>query len=109
MSLQPIKLGERRSPGTQFQPGTVPLNRLPVGSVTLRRRRREGDQRAWVKVAEPNVWRPRAVVVWESENGPVPHGKVVHHVDGDPLNDEPSNLAALTRAEHQRVHHSNVP
>lgn len=109
MALPPIAKGERRSPATQFGAGHRPSNRLPVGSVTVRRRSRDGDKRAWVKVDEPNVWRPRAIVVWESANGPVPAGHVVHHIDGDPLNDEPTNLTALSRAEHQRVHHSSTP
>ncbi len=30
--------------------------------------------------------------------------EVVHHVDGDPLNNELSNLVVLSRAEHQRLH-----
>ena len=30
--------------------------------------------------------------------------EVVHHVDGNPLNNDPANLVVLTRAEHQRMH-----
>jgi hypothetical protein len=30
--------------------------------------------------------------------------EVVHHVDGNPLNNEPANLVVLTRSEHQRLH-----
>ena len=30
--------------------------------------------------------------------------EVVHHVDGDPLNNDPDNLVVLTRAEHARLH-----
>jgi hypothetical protein len=30
--------------------------------------------------------------------------EVVHHLDYDPLNNDPDNLAVLTRAEHMRLH-----
>jgi len=28
----------------------------------------------------------------------------VHHIDGDPLNNDPKNLVVLTNAEHQKLH-----
>jgi hypothetical protein len=80
-------------------------NRLPVGSVTIRtRHKRGGERRAWVKVAEPNVWKLRAVLVWEEHHGPVPRGMVVHHEDGDKLNDVISNLKMMSKAEHLAEH-----
>jgi len=30
--------------------------------------------------------------------------EIVHHGDGNPLNNDPSNLVVLSRAEHQRLH-----
>lgn len=30
--------------------------------------------------------------------------EVVHHVDGNPLNNDPDNLVTLSRSEHQRLH-----
>lgn len=98
-----IKPGERRSPATQFKPGQAARNKLPLGSVT-ERSDPNGRTRAWVKVAEPNVWKLRAVVAWEAINGPLPLGKVVHHRDHNSLNDDPANLVALTRAEHIAEH-----
>jgi hypothetical protein len=98
-----IKPGQRLSPRTEFQPGQPAHNRLPVGSLTIRMR--FGSQRAFVKIAEPNVWRERAKVVWEAAHGmALPRGMVVHHKDRDPLNDDISNLAAMTRAEHAAEH-----
>lgn len=98
--------GERPSPGTEFKPGQPAPNKLPVGSVTVRTFR--GVRRAWVKVAEPNVWRERAKVVWESRHGPIPRGMVIHHRDRDTLNDAPSNLACLTRRQHAEEHADEV-
>lgn len=102
-NLTPAPRGERRSPDTEFRVGQPAPNWLPVG--TVHTRTQQGDRpRAWVKVAEPNVWRPRAIVVWESEHGPIAPGRVVHHVNEDPMDDRLCNLDALTRAEHVRRH-----
>ena len=98
-----IKPGQRLSIATEIKPGTPAHNHLPVGSERVRREER-GKLRAWVKVAEPSRWRLRAVVVWEKTHGPLPAGKVVHHRDRNSLNDNPSNLQALTRAEHTAEH-----
>lgn len=93
--------------GGTFQAGQAAHNRVPVGTVTIRHRRKKDDgPRAWVKVAEPNRWRPRAVVVWETTNGPVPKGMIVHHEDRDTLNDDPSNLSLISRAGHLLEHRS---
>lgn len=100
--------GERRSVTTEFQLGQSAHNRLPVGTVTIRREANTGLNRAWVKVAEPNVWQKRAVVVWEAENGPLPSGMVIHHKDRNSLNDDITNLVALTRKEHVAEHRHEI-
>lgn len=99
--------GLHLSPGSEFKPGTVPANKLPLGSVTFRDDK-AGKPRAWVKVAEPSKWRPRAIVVWESTHGPLPQGKVVHHRDRDSVNDIPENLVALTPSEHATEHRDDL-
>jgi len=102
-----IKPGQRLSPRTEFKAGQTAHNKMPIGSVTTRLV--FGVRRAFVKVAEPNIWKPRAKVEWERANGrPLPRGHVVHHVDRNPLNDDPTNLMALTRAEHAREHLNEV-
>lgn len=41
------------------------------------------------------------VSIWEHANGKsVPSGHVVHHIDGNPFNNSPSNLECLTTKEH---------
>lgn len=42
--------------------------------------------------------------IWKSAHGPVPDGCEIHHADFDPLNNDPSNLACLTVAEHKDAH-----
>jgi hypothetical protein len=79
---------------------------LPIGTVRVRtRHKRGGEKRAWIKVAEPNVWRLRAQVVWEEHHGPIPTGMGVHHKDRDKLNDTINNLELLSKAEHLREHY----
>lgn len=42
--------------------------------------------------------------VWISNNGPIPEGWVIHHIDFNKLNDDISNLKMMTREEHDRLH-----
>lgn len=100
------KKGIRLSPASEFKPGQSPKSRLPAGSITVRTRKREGYPRAFIKIAEPNKWRERYLVVWESHHGRIPKGYVVHHKDRDTLNDDIDNLALLTRAQHILEHRS---
>lgn len=46
--------------------------------------------------------------IWMAANGPIPDGHHIHHVDHDPLNNDPSNLACITSDEHKH-HHANDP
>lgn len=103
-----IQPGQRLSPATEFKPGMDAHNRLPVGAVRVRRETHTGLDCAWVKTAEPNVWRKRAVIVWEAEHGPVARGLGIHHRDRDSLNDALANLHALTRKEHADEHRGEL-
>lgn len=103
-----FKPGARRSPGTEFKSGQRAHNHLPLGSVRIRIETHTGLPRAWVKVAEPNVWQKRAVLVWERLHGRLPCGHVVHHRDRDSLNDAPPNLVGLTRREHADEHREEL-
>jgi hypothetical protein len=42
--------------------------------------------------------------VWSEANGPIPDGHHVHHIDGDTLNNDISNLECLTPADHRASH-----
>ncbi len=97
--------GLHLSPETEFKAGRRAPERLEVGTVRVRQRKnREEGPRAWVKTANPNTWRLRAVVVWEAAHGPLPRGMVVHHINRDTMDDKLSNLEAETRAEHLLEH-----
>lgn len=76
-----------------------------VGTIRVRtRHNRGGTKRAWIKVAEPNDWRLYACVVWEATNGAVPPGMLLHHKNGNALDDRVENLELLTRAQHFQHH-----
>ncbi len=43
-------------------------------------------------------------VVWEYYNGPIPEGYEIHHKDGDPENNDISNLVCVSAATHEELH-----
>ena len=103
----PIKPGERISPLTEFKKGQKPKNKLPIGSVTIRKHKSD-QQRAWIKIAEPNVWILRAEFIWIQIGGSIPKGFVVHHLDHNALNDDYRNLALLSRGDHINHHRQDL-
>lgn len=48
-------------------------------------------------------------VVWELENGPIPDGMHVHHIDENPANNAIDNLRLVSKAEHRRIHSNYLP
>lgn len=57
------------------------------------------DGYVWIKIAEPNKWRQKHVVIWEQAHGPRPAGDVVIFADQDHQNFEVDNLLLATQAE----------
>ncbi len=87
--------GKHRSRDSEFKSGNDNGRQVPIGSEHIVK----GYVR--VKVAQPNVWRQRAHIVWEQAHGrPLPKGWIVRKLDGNPLNDDPANLEALSRGAH---------
>ena len=41
---------------------------------------------------------------WEAYSGPIPEGHVIHHINGDPLDNRTENLACMPSGEHTRLH-----
>lgn len=42
--------------------------------------------------------------IWIDNNGPIPEGYEIHHIDMDKENNDISNLACIPIAEHHRIH-----
>ena len=90
----------------KFQPG-VSTRHVPVGTVDIVPfgTKKNGDRYMYelIKVAEPNVWKRKSVVVWEEHNGPVPDEKVIIFLDGNTLNSSIENLYAVSRGVNFRL------
>ena len=51
-------------------------------------------------------WRPRSCVIVEEILGRLlERGEVVHHINGDVLDDRPENLQLMKKSDHVRLHH----
>lgn len=77
-----------------FKKGHSPHNHKPVGSERI-----DVDGYTLVKVAEPNKWRLKHVVIWENENGPVPKTHSVLFLDQNKRNFSLDNLKLVSKAE----------
>ncbi len=62
------------------------------------------EGRWYVWDPETRTRAPHARLVYEKYYGPLPKGYLVHHIDGDSLNDAPENLMAMTRRDHVTLH-----
>ncbi len=87
--------------------GGGPLNlfhRAPVGKRRLKSNG-HGNTYWMVKTAHPNVWEYEHRVIAAKKIGrKLMSDEVVHHMDGDTLNNNADNLAVWTRDEHG-LHH----
>lgn len=45
---------------------------------------------------------------WESVNGEIPHGYDIHHIDGNTLNNEISNLELISKEDHKKAHIESI-
>lgn len=88
---------------TQFKKGHLPHNHQPVGTERVRTPhpdRPTKDDYIDVKIAEPNKWRGKHLLIWEAHNGrPVPKGYAVIFGDGNNRNFEPNNLILVSRKQ----------
>jgi len=80
--------------------GRPPPNKLPIGA-----QRVHPTGYVVVKTALPDVWEYEHRAVYEEAYGPIPDGHVVHHIDGDPLNNAIENLDAMSLGAHVQLHH----
>ncbi len=79
---------------TQFKKGHKPHNYKPVGTERV-----NGDDYVDIKIADPNKWKGKHILVWEEHNGPVPKGHVIIFGDGNRRNFEPDNLILVSRKQ----------
>lgn len=102
------KKGIHLSPASEFKKGMKSINHLPVGQLVIRTDK-NGTKRRWIKIAEPNRWTEYAKWVWVHRGGrSIPRGLLVHHVNGNALDDRFENLQLVTRSEHINLHRKQL-
>lgn len=79
---------------TEFRKGHLPHNYIPVGSERI-----DGDGYTQIKIADPNKWKGKHILIWEKHNGPVPKGYAVIFGDGNKNNLELDNLILVSRQQ----------
>lgn len=79
-----------------FQKGHLPKKWKPVGSERVDVK----NGYVLVKVAKPNVWRHKSVVVWEAAHGKMKKGHVIRYKDDNRLNCSLENLDIIRRPVH---------
>ncbi len=79
---------------TQFKKGHKPHNYKPIGTERI-----NSDGYIDIKIADPNKWKAKHLLIWEEANGPVPEGYAVIFGDGNPRNFDLDNLVLVSRQQ----------
>lgn len=82
---------------TWFKKGNLPPNTRTDGDESIRVDS-NGIPYKYVRVAL-GKWEMEHRLIWEKHNGKLPNGCVIHHKDGNSLNNSIENLEAITRGE----------
>lgn len=77
-----------------FKKGHRPKNAVPVGTEVVRKK----DGYVKIKIAEPNVWKLKHRLVWESHYGEVPKDSLITFRDGDKQNCNIDNLILVKKS-----------
>lgn len=93
----PAEIYAKAAP-TMFKKGQLPAQTRPIGAECWR-----DDGYLWVKVAQPNKWRLKHRVIWETTNGPIPDGHKNIFADGNRSNFDINNLICVSAAELARL------
>jgi len=80
---------------TRFKKGHTPANHRPVGAERVDNK----DGYVSVKVAEPNEWKLKHILVWEQHHGSLPANHVLWFKDNDRTNCAIDNLMCVSRGE----------
>ena len=102
------KRGYMGANATSFKPGVPSGRAVPIGTNVTRTRR--GRARSFIKVGTgraryaPLGWMEQAKSVWINHHSFLRDGDVVHHINGNSLDDSLENLIAIPRAIHPQIH-----
>lgn len=83
---------------TMFKEGHEPPNKVEVGTEVLRT-----DGFIKVKVAQPDKWVRKHVLVWEAANGPMPPKSCIMFLDRNRSNCDLSNLVVVSKSANRII------
>lgn len=86
---------------TMFKKGNRPHNTAAVGDEAIRK-----GGYIYVKVAEPNIWRAKHKMLWESINGKIPKGYNIQFKNRDVTDIRIENLYMISRSEQLKKENS---
>lgn len=92
---------------TSFKKGSIPPNRLPIGSERIDSK----DGYIHIKIQDGHLnknWKPKHILIWEEHNGPVPDGQAIIFGDGDKRNFDIDNLICVSRAQLVRLNQNGL-
>ena len=87
----------------RFKPGTAPHNYLPVGSEVV-----NGEGYVVIKIAEPNKWKFKHVLIWEAQNGARPKGYAILFGDKNKSNFSIDNLILVSKEQLLILNHKKL-
>jgi hypothetical protein len=61
-----------------------------------------------VKIANPDMWKPKHVIVWKKAHGEIPKGHIIIFADGDKSNFDLDNLLLVSRSELAMMNHQKL-
>lgn len=93
-----------RCSATMFKKGRKPNNWKPVGSERVESK----DGYILVKVAEPNKWKAKHIVIWEKAHGPVPAGYKIMFADQNKRNFNLDNLLLISKGESAQLNKNKM-
>ena len=93
----------------RWKPKQTTCGRICANTLIARRsaeqrgaaQRGRGEGRTYRKV---NGRHEHRVIAEQKIGRPLEPGEVVHHIDGDKFNNDPSNLEVITQSEHINIH-----
>lgn len=87
---------------TSFKKGDIPFNHKPIGHERVTK-----DGYIMIKVAEPNKFRLKQLVVWEAHHGKLKDGYNLRFLDNDRTNCNIDNLMSIPRSVNAIVNNCN--
>lgn len=94
VSFNKGKKGLQTANSTSFKKGRRPHNYYEVGTERV-----NGSNYVDVKIAHPNVWKGKHILVWEQHNGKVPKDHAIIFGDRNNRNFDIDNLILVTKSE----------